>query len=173
MNQTLVLPDWMLSEQQACEVDRLLASEWFLVRIAGNGEVWRCGRCSCKHDYLSYFCVSRPWNGLTRGLYAYWKTVGTHGVASYLPPAEQARISRLSGFFGAMPDLATSHPQMARALSTGERDINLSAQALGVLEPITPEEARRFATLINARANRTVIRLDPRPLPPLTVLPGR
>lgn len=171
MNQTLIVPDWLIAqEQEAKEIDRLLSSQWFLVRISGNGEVWRCSRCGCKHDFLTRFCVSRPWNGLTRGLWAYYKTVGAHGVEPFLPPAERARIANLGRMFGSLataPDAATGHAQMARMLSTGERDVNIGAQALGVLEPITEAEARRFATLINARANHTVIRI------PTSVAAGR
>ncbi len=157
----------IMTASEAVEMDRILASEWFLVKISGNGDVWRCNRCGCKHGHLTSFCVPIPWSGLTQGLYMYWKTVGLHGAEQYLPPEEQARHQRLSRHFGPLgklPDLATSHPMMARSMGVSEGSTAIGAEAVGILEPITIADARKLGALINARAGRTVIHIDPTPL---------
>lgn len=159
----IALPWFLPSAETMAEQERLLAGRFFLVKIAGNGEVWRCRRCGGKHRYLTLMCVEQPFSGLTRGLYAYYRTVGVHGAMNYLTPAERSRYAELARMFGPLdtPDLATSHPLMARSMGTGERDADLgalsftatepSSTALGLVERISRDKAARLAARINSR----------------------
>lgn len=173
MSPTLALPEWMVTEAQALEQRRILAGRWFLVKIAGNGEVWRCKRCQGKHRYLTLMCVEQPFSGLTRGLYAYVKTIGMHGAEAYLSPAERARYRRLEhllGPSGGAPDVASSHPLLARRFGTAERDADVgaftftarepSADALGIVEPISRAKAADLARRINLRGVKPAFILE-------------
>lgn len=164
MTSPIVLPHWMMTREQEKEQRKILAGRFFLVKIAGNGDVWRCRRCRGKHRFLTLGCIEQPFSGLTRGLYAYYRTVGMHGAESYLSPAERARYAALGRMFGPMagvPDVATSHPLMARQIGTAERDADLgaltftatepSSAALGLVEPISREKAARLVARINTR----------------------
>lgn len=163
MTSPIALPHWMMTEAQEREQRKILAGRFFLVRIAGNGDVWRCRRCRGKHRYLTLNCIEEPFSGLTRGLYAYYRTVGVHGAEAYLSPAERARYAALGRMFGPMnlPDVATSHPLLARRIGTAERDADLGAMtftatepsstALGLVEVIPREKAERLARRINMR----------------------
>jgi hypothetical protein len=158
------LPWFYPDAETEAERDRILRSRFFLVRIGGNGDVWRCRRCHGRHPYLTLMCVPQPFSGLGRGLYAYWKTVGAAAALTDLTPSERARLADLDRAFGpgaGLADLATSHPETARAVGTAERDADLgaysfvasvqSSTALGVVEPITRAEAARFVRRINLR----------------------
>src|SRR4051794_33358649 len=96
----IALPWFYPSAETRREQDRLLAARYFLVKIAGNGDVWRCRRCKAKHDYLTLMCVPQPFNGLSRGLFAYWKTVGAFGAERHLAPKEQSRLREMDRMFG-------------------------------------------------------------------------
>lgn len=168
----LVLPWWIPSPEQEAERRRILASRFFLVKIGGNGDVWRCRNCKGKHRYLTLMCVEQPFSGLTRGLYAYYRTVGIHGAESYLSQAEQRRYKRLKEAFGPLnaPDVASSHPQMARSIGTAERDADVgaftfvatvpSSTALGLVEPIDRDKAARLARRINMRGIKPAFVLE-------------
>lgn len=161
----LVLPWFIPSAATVREQERILRGRFFLVKIAGNGEVWRCRRCGGKHRYLTLMCVEQPFSGLTRGLFAYWKTVGAHKAQAYLTPAERARYAELERMFGpaarGLPDFAAAHPQTARGVGTAERDADMgaislvatdpSATALGMVEVISRDKAARLVERINAR----------------------
>lgn len=165
---TIARPDWMPTPEEEAERERILASQFYLVKIGGNGDVWRCRNCGGKHRYLTLRCIEQPWSGLTHGLYAYYKTVGAYGVESFMQPKEKARYDRLGAMFGetaALPDLASAHPQTVRAtIQRTEQDADigaysfvareLSAHALGVLEPITRDVARRLVRRINTTGLR-------------------
>jgi hypothetical protein len=162
MTPALMLPWWMPSPEAQLERERILASRYFLVKIAGNGDVWRCKRCHAKHRYLTLGCVEQPFSGLTGGLWAYYRTVGLHGAEAFMSPGERARYARMRELLGAVgraPDLATSHPQMARAIATPEGDADIGAVALGLLEPIDRRKAQQLANAINARGVKPPFRL--------------
>jgi hypothetical protein len=150
----------ILSPEQAKERDRILAGRFFLVRIAGNGDVWRCKRCRAKHTYLTLNCIEQPFSGLTRGLYAYLKTVGATGAEAFLNPTQRARLAAAARLLGSQPDLATSHPLTARSLHVAERDADVGCIALGVLEPITATKARQLAAAINSRGCKPPFTLE-------------
>lgn len=159
----LGLPWFYPSAQTLREQERLLRARFFLVKIAGNGQAWRCKGCHGQHRYLTLRCIERPFSGLTRGLYAFWKTVGAYGGQRYLSPSERSRYAALEEMFGParrLPDFSSAHPITARTLETGERDADygalslaaprLSASALGVVEVIDQLRAYRFVERINA-----------------------
>lgn len=146
-----------IMQWEIAERERLLATKYVLVRIAGNGEVWRCGRCNQKHSHLTLGCISQPFTGLDGGLYAYWKTVGDTGAVKFLSPVERERFNRLSGLFGTGPDLATAHPLTARAINPGGRDLEYGAFALGLLEPIKRAEALSLVRRINLKGFKLVL----------------
>lgn len=164
----LALPSWMLSVAQARELQRIENGKFFIVRVKGNagiGERLICdpvkGGCGCAHEYLTVRCLPKPYQGISAGLYGYWKIAGNYGARAYLSPEERARVAELDARFGrlgALPDLATSHPQMARSLGVAEGDTLAGAVALGVLEPISQRRAYQLRDQINVRARQTVIR---------------
>lgn len=164
----IALPSWMLSVAEARELERLENARFYLVRVKGNagiGEALICdpakGGCGCQHEYLTLKCLPKPYQGIGSGLYGYWQTAGAAGAEAYLSPDERARVAALTERFGPMgttPDLATSHPRMARALGVHERDRLWGAIALGVLEGISEAKARELASRINTRARQPVIR---------------
>lgn len=155
---------WFLPSEETLEAQRrILSSQYFLVRIGGNGgigEALRCdptkGGCGAKHQYITLRCVEQPFSALTGGLYAYFRAVGDNGLERALTPSERERFEAIKRQvpFADLPDLATSHPEMARAGGLAPTDAQLSALALGVLEPIPPTLARRYAQRINDRGCR-------------------
>lgn len=152
---TLTLPWWMPSPEAQAERERIFESQYFLVRTKGNGDVWKCRNCGAKHEFLTLRCVSQPFNGTSHGLFAWYRVTGIHGAEAYLSPAQRARYDRLAEMFGDQPpDLATSHPEMARKLATDERDMDRYTLSLGLLEPLTKQRAQQFANAINARGVR-------------------
>lgn len=167
----LALPAGVLSLAQARELARIENGKFFLVRTKGNagiGERLICdpmkGGCGCVHDHLTVRCVPRPYQGISAGLYGYWKVAGNYGARAYLSPEERARVAELDarfGRFGDVEDLAKSHPQLARSMGVDERDVLRGAVALGVLEPISQRRAYALRDQINARARQTVIRFKP------------
>lgn len=161
----------MLSPDEAARLYAIEQASWVLVRIDGEAERWRCNRCGCRHAHFTLMCVERPFRGLREGLRAYWHNTGLARPAD-LSPQQQQHKGLLDKMFDgkAPPALAARHPEMARRLATPERDIDIGALTLGVVDPIDDQTARQKIARINARANRTVIRLDPPSLPPLTIL---
>lgn len=169
MRPSVILPDWELGEFETAEklqaeIDRIKAGRFFLVKIAGNGDVWRCRNCGGKHRYFTLLCVEQPFSGLTDGLHAYWRTVGVHAAKDLLPPTERRRLEQIERLvLGDLPDLSVSHPLLARTVGTGLRDIDVGAftftatdetpasLALGRLEPISRAAARQLVERINAK----------------------
>lgn len=157
-SQRVVLPNWTIGTPEQAEAieehrRRLLASRYFLVKIAGNGDVWRCRNCNAKHTYLTLHCIEQPFPGVYGGLYAYYHTVTASGAHLAFDPVQQARYDRFKELFDLqqLPDLATGHPMLARALATSDNEADIGALSLGVLEPITKTEAERFAGWIRDR----------------------
>lgn len=153
---------WFIPSPEALAAQRRIEAEtFFLVRIAGNdgiGEALRCdprkGGCGGKHKYITLRCVEQPFSGLTRGIYAYWRAVRDNGLEKSLSPAQRMRYDAMTNtVVGGLPDLGSSHPDLARRLTTGlgSNDAMLGAMALGVLDPIPPTYARKLADRINER----------------------
>jgi hypothetical protein len=165
----VVLLDFSLgTPEQAIAIERerqrLLAAKFYLVKTSGNGglgEGLRCRNCSGRHRYLTLRCVEQPFDGLSQGVYAYLKVAGDTGAVAYMNPAQRARYDAAGQLFGPLADLATSHPQTARRFQGDERDLDVAAVALGILDPISKAMAQRLADRINLRGAR----------PPFT-LPG-
>lgn len=154
MNGKLVLPSWLPSAAEQRARDEALMSRYVLVRIAGNAgyDTMRCKRCRRLHPYLTLMCKPQPFDGASRGVYAYWHALGIAGAETSMTPAERARFARVAALLGPSkdaPDLATSHPQLARSLKTEEDAADVGAIPLGVLEEISPIVAQRLLDDIN------------------------
>ena len=149
----VVLPNWEIGtpeEAAAMERDRqrLLASSYFLVRISGQWDRWRCRNCHGHHPYLTLRCIEQPFSGLTGGMYAVWHTLGAQEVLPTLSPAQRAKLDRLATIFSGV-DLARSHPRTVRGLAVAETDGDLGAIALGLLEPVSKAYAQALVDRIN------------------------
>ena len=151
------------------EQQRILSSQYFLVRIRGNGGIGEAlvcdpkkGGCGAKHDYLTLRCVEQPFSGITGGLLAYYAAAGDPALVNGLPPSERLRLDAmrraLPGGVGrvldGLPDFATHHPEAARAMKLDAHDAQLAAVALGILEPIPSSLARKYRDRIRARGTR-------------------
>lgn len=161
----------MLTTEDAARLHDIEQSAWVLVRIDGEAERWRCGRCNCKHAHFTTLCIERPFRGLREGLRAYWHNTGLARPGD-LSPGQQRHRALLDEMFDGRPPvaLADRHPEMARRLATPERDLDLGAFVLGTIDPISDRTAREKIALINARAHHRILRSDPLPLHPLRVL---
>lgn len=149
----IIIPPFIQSPEQVAERDAILRGEFFLVRQGTLGELFKCTRCNRKHVYLSLMCIERPFSGVTGGLWAFFKAFGDPQTVARMQPAERRRMAQLRQLIDddqVIPDLSTSHPQLARSIHVGERDAQIGAVALGVLEPIPPTLARRLQSRINA-----------------------
>lgn len=153
---------WFLPDRRTLEAQRrIMESTYFLVSIRGTtsplGEWLRCdpkkGGCGGKHDYLTLRCCAQPFSGITGGLFAYWRAVGDNGLVSSLAPSERARYDALTNTLGGIPELAASHPEMARSLTRGlaPNDAVIGAVALGILEPVPYTLAKKYRDRIRAR----------------------
>lgn len=146
------------------EVETLLANVFFLVKQGNEfGERLRCTECGRRHDYITLRCVPKPVTGLMNGLYAYYRAVKDFGVENSLSPSEQHRLLQVGQVLNQMPDLSSVHPQMARQLvkDIGPRDLQVGAVSLGLLEGISPTEARKLEEKINERGVRPPFKLAP------------
>lgn len=158
---TETLPWFLPTREAQVERENILRNKFFLVKIAGNGDVWKCRNCGNKHRYLTLMCIEQPFSGLTHGLWAYYRTVGLQGAENILPPSQRLRYQQLARLFAAgAPDLATSHPETARALLTNERDADVGAFSLGLLEPITKQKAQQLVHIINGRGIKPSLELQ-------------
>jgi hypothetical protein len=154
------MPWFMPTAEQIAERDRLLRSQFFLVRTSANsgiGESLRCRRCKAVHRFLTLLCIERPFSGLTGGIYAYYQTMGATGAINSLTPVQRARLDRMAQLIADnsnIADLAVTHPRMAASMNVAERDAELGAIALGVMEPISKARAQQYVDRINARGCR-------------------
>lgn len=125
------------------EMERIKAGTYFLVRNDGPaGERFRCGRCNALHAYFTTGCVELPYSGLYEALYAYT------AVAKY----RDERATRILSF---LPDIASRHPDLARAweIKDGFGEA-MYGVALGLAEPISEAEARTYCLRISLRGYR-------------------
>jgi hypothetical protein len=146
------------------EQEKLLASTYFLVRQGGEfGERLRCVRCGGRHDYITLMCVEKPITGLANGLYAYYRALKEAVREADLTPQDAVRLQEITVVLRQMPDLSKVHPQMARQVvkDIGPSDMQIGAVSLGVLEGISPTQARRLVDKINERGIRPPYSLNP------------
>lgn len=164
LGKSIPRPWFLPSADVLAEQRRILESTYFLVSIRGTtsplGEWLRCdpkkGGCGGKHEYITLRCVSQPFSGVTGGLFAYWRAVGDNGLVKHLSPEERTRFDAIGNALGGIPDLAASHPDLARSLTRGlaPSDAQIGAVALGILEPIPVSLARKYRDRIRARGAR-------------------
>lgn len=142
------------SQDTLREQENLLAHMYFLV-LQGDefGERLRCVRCGTRHKYITLNCIERPITGLAGGLYAYYRAVRDNTAPNTLKPAHQERLIQIKQVLDAIPDLSISHPLLARKMfkDVGPSDLQLGAVALGILEGISPTDAKRLVVKINER----------------------
>jgi hypothetical protein len=145
------------TENTIREQENILANMYFLVRQGDTfGERLKCVDCGGRHDYITLRCVPKPVNGLANGLYAYYRAIKDTGREHDLRPEEQTRFDTIIDLLMQMPDLSRTHPQLARQFvkDVGPKDAQLGAVSLGILEPISPTEARKLADDINTKGIR-------------------
>lgn len=158
--QLWTLPEFVMSPAQAAERDRLLSQKWFLVRQGSLGEIFRCRECHGRHLYLTLRCVERPFSGVTEGLFAYYEVAGTPQAFARMTPAERRRIETIRRLFDLDGnDLSSSHPETARGLAVGDRDIFKGAYPMGILEEIPRSLAQRYQDRINLKGLRPSLAL--------------
>jgi hypothetical protein len=155
MNGKLMLPHWLPTHAERDDRERWLSKSYLLVKIGGNDgyDIMRCKRCRQKHPYLTLMCIEQPFDGATRGIYAFYHALGVAGAEMWLSPIERARFNKAARLFGpskGLPHLATSHPQLARSLKTEEDAADIGAFPLGKLEPIPRTMAQKLLDKINA-----------------------
>lgn len=150
----------MATTEEAERLDALAQSRYFLVRIDGQGERWRCRGCNGRHTHFTLMCLERPFRGIDHGLYAYWKNVGA-GDPQQLSARQTARVRQIGAMLGAppTPNLSTLHPRTAQALGGDAADTDFGADLLGTLDPIPETKALLLVNLINARARRPILTL--------------
>lgn len=159
--QVLACPRWAPAPDVIDARLEALKRNFFLVRIAGSdglGELWRCRRCRGKHPYLSLNCVERPFSGLDQVLYVIWQQAGDLAAVKSVSPEQAARHNAGRAIarqvVDDIPDLATSHPEMARRRALDGRmaafDLDVGGLVVGRAEPIPPTLAQRYLDRINA-----------------------
>lgn len=140
------------SDETLREQELILANMFFLVRQGDAfGERLKCVECGNRHDYITLKCIEKPITGIANGLYAYYRAIKDHHLEAELPPSQQSRLAEIQQMLQNMPDLGKVHPELARKVvqQIGPSDLQLGAVSLGLLEPISPTEARRKADKIN------------------------
>lgn len=139
------------------EQHNLLSNMFYLVRQGAEfGERLRCTKCNNRHDYITLNCIEKPVSGLANGLYAYYRALKDSRAPDEMPPEVRERLEHIHQVLNMMPDLSTVHPQFARQFvkDIGPSDMQMGAVSLGILEGISPTEARRLADKINERGIR-------------------
>lgn len=151
------------SNETMAEQELLLSNMYFLV-VQGDafGERLRCIECNRRHDYITLRCIPKPITGMANGLYAYYRALSDNYRPGELSPANKLRLEQIKEVIGQMPDLASVHPEMARKVvqDIGPSDLKMGAVALGVLEGISPTEAKSFEQKINDKGIRPPFKLS-------------
>jgi hypothetical protein len=158
------MTSWFQPDTEANRQLQILLSSIHFIVIQGDafGERLRCVECGGRHNYITLKCIPKPITGLANGLYAYYRAAKDSGVEKNLSPQERHRLIQIEQVLQAMPDLANVHPELARKLvqDIGPRDMQIGAVSLGVLEPISPTQARKFANDINSKGVYPPFRLE-------------
>lgn len=152
-----------LTPDAAARLDAIENATFVLIRM-DQGEHWRCDRCGAtRHtqwgtEYATAFtklCVPRPFRGASQALYMRLRNLGGARQGD-LSPSQQRPLQAIGLPAG---DLAAAHPQAAQRLGTAPGSVDYVDWLLGSAIPISEAEARRFASLINGRAYRQIVRL--------------
>jgi hypothetical protein len=108
-------------------------------------------------------CIEKPVSGLANGLYAYYRALKEAKAEHELKPEELSRLREIYDILRKMPDLSTVHPALARKMvqDIGPNDLQIGAVSLGILEVISPTNARRLAEKINDTGIRPRFELSP------------
>jgi hypothetical protein len=143
-----------LTASEAWVLDRLMRAKYFLFRNDGGqyGERLVCRQqnpdgswrgCGNKHLYLTCMCVEMPFrggSGLEEGLYL-----------SFRAATDEVRQHQIIKAISKLPDLASGHPLTARDMHPDDPGENWLAVLLSYPEPITRQQAEKFAARINER----------------------
>ena len=146
------------------EQESILSNTYFLVKQGNEfGERLKCTVCGRRHDYITLMCVEKPISGLANGLYAYYRALKDAHVETELKPAQLTRLNEIYEVLQRMPDLSKVHPQLARKVvqDIGPSDLQIGAVSLGILEGISPTEARSLVERINYTGIRPSYTLNP------------
>lgn len=152
------------SNETIKEQEDILSHMYFLVKQGDEfGERLRCKRCNNRHDYITLMCINKPITGLANGLYAYCRALKEAKAEHELSTAELSRLTEITNLLRKMPDLSNVHPQLARKMvkDIGPSDLQIGAVSLGVLEGISPTEARKLVDDINVKGIRPAYSLNP------------
>lgn len=134
------------------QLQLILRSQFFIFRNDGGeyGERMKCERkmpdgsvrgCGLRHSYITSHCVEMPFRGgtgLEEGLYLTFRAA-----------TDSVRQHQILKAISKLPDLATGHPFTARDLEPDDPGENWLSVLLSLPEPITKEQAMKFAQKIN------------------------
>lgn len=155
---------WFQPTNDTIKEQELILSQMFFIVRQGDafGERLRCVECGARHDYITLKCIEKPISGLANGLYAYYRAIKDLQLETELSEGHRTRIEEIERVLMQMPDLSRVHPQLARQVvkDIGPSDLQLGAVSLGILEGISPTQARRLADKINERGIRPRFKLD-------------
>jgi hypothetical protein len=156
----IVCPRWAPSPEVLKAREDVLRNTFFLVNISGNnglGELWRCKNCHGRHRYLTSGCIERPFSGLDGVLSVMWQQAGDLAAVRALGTDETgaARVGQMiAREVMKLPDLATSHPEMARRRAREQQlsafDIEMAGLPIGTAEQIPKSYAQKLLDRINA-----------------------
>lgn len=119
------------------EIQRLRASQWFLVRNDSHGERALCGRCGGKHERLTLMCVPVPFRGIGEGLKVYVRV---------------SNSQRAVALGRTLADLERHHPWTARGLMPQDGSgTDVYALSVGTVEPISDKDAQALRLRIKMR----------------------
>jgi hypothetical protein len=152
LNKEIDRPWFIPSEESLRQQHAILTSIFYLVKQGDTfGERLPCVNCQNRHEHITLNCIPKPFNGMLSGLYAYYSLKKHNGVYAHMTPSEQARFRQISSMLGGMPDLSTSHPEMANKMmqDLGLNDAKLGGVSLGILQGIAPKEAHSLERRIN------------------------
>lgn len=152
-----------LTPEAAARLDAIENATFVLIRM-DQGEHWRCDLCGAKRhtqwgtEYATAFtklCVPRPFRGASQALYTRLMNLGGARPGD-LSPSQRRQVQGIGLPAG---DLAAAHPRAAQSLGTPSGSVDYVDWLLGSAIPISEDEARRFASLINGRAYKRIIEL--------------
>lgn len=128
----------IVTPQEKLARDAILAARWFLVKNDGGPrrEPMACDRCGQRHEFITWCCLPRPFNGLCAAMYA---------VARVCPGDGRPRL-----YAGRLENLAQTHPRTYGASLDGPGE-DILAFAVGTLEPISATKANCLTFAVACR----------------------
>lgn len=164
LHERRLMTSWFQPSNETIREQELILSNMYFLVLQGDtfGERLKCVECGGRHKYITLRCIEKPITGLTNGLYAYYRVVRDNNLENELNPGQRARFQEIQRTLSLMPDLSKVHPQLARqfAKDVGPSDLQLGALSLGILEGISPVEARRLVDKINEKGLKPPYRLS-------------